>query len=133
MENNISDAGSLNVDVMCSMENPELFTMGKNFADMYYAYSRLERDSFMPKMPEVLTYMVVNCLHTGVPKHYRMYNSVRFREILLDYFAELCGGIRLTSVRSGRGWLFDDCADVPIFLKTQDVKKAPRDCQHSLH
>jgi hypothetical protein len=124
IERSVSEAGSLNVDELRSMENVELFVMGKNFSDMFYMYSRLERDTFMPKMPEVLTYMIVNCLHTGQPKHYRMYNSFRFREIILDYFAELTGGIRLTSVRVGREWLFGECADVPIFLKSSDTKAA---------
>ena len=125
LERNISHSGALDVGSMRSMENMELFVMGKNFSDMFYKYSRHDRDAFLPKLPETLTYMVVNCLHTGNSKHYRMYNSFRFREILLDLFAELTGGLRLTDSRAGRDWLFADCADVPIFLKKQDDKFAP--------
>jgi len=122
LTNCISDAGSLNVQRLRSMDNPQLTTMGKNLSDMFYFYSRLERDSFLPKLPEVMTYLVVNCLHTGIPKHYRMYNSIRFREILLDWFSEMYGGFRLSSCRSGRQWLFDECLDIPIFLTSPDTK-----------
>jgi hypothetical protein len=124
LNRSISDGGSLNVDRLRDLENAELPVMGKNFSDMFYTFSRLERDAYMPKLPEVMTYMVVNCLHNGEPKHYRMYNSVRFREILLDHLSELYGGIRLTDCTVGRHWLFHECMDVPIFMTSRDTKKA---------
>ena len=121
----ISDAGSFDYSKLKSMNNIQLQQIGKSFSDIYYTFNQEERDIFMPKLPEVMTYLLINCLHSGIPKHYRMYNSLRFRELTLDYFGEMYTGIRSTSTHTNREWLFNDCNDLPIFLTTPDAKKEP--------
>ena len=123
--NCISHSGSFNVQEFKSVDSQQIQAMAINFADIYYQFSSEERDIFMPKLPEVMLYMLVNCLHSGMPKHYRMFNSLRFREIVIDHFGELYAGIRPTSISTGREWLYEDCNDIPIFLTAPDYKKDP--------
>ena len=60
-------------------------------------------EMLIPKLPEVCTYLIINCLIATIPKHVKLYNTVKFREYLLDYFSELFTGIRITNSRMNRG------------------------------
>ena len=117
----IGDNGALDVVSLRDMECAEMKCLARNFSEIFFFFSRFERDCFLPKIAELAVFMLVHTLHTAVPKHYRMYNSVRFREILLDFFVEVFGGLRLTSC-PGADWLFQDAQQVPIFLSHPDSK-----------
>lgn len=71
-------------------------------------------DMLFIKLPELLCYMLVNSLHSCNPRQSRVFNSIKFRELLLDWLSELIGGIRMTNCQSERQWLFCDTIDTPI-------------------
>lgn len=73
-------------------------------------------DLLFKRLPELLCYMVANSLQSCAPRNSRVFNSCGFREILLDWFSELVGGLRLTNCRSGREWLFDNANDANIVV-----------------
>jgi hypothetical protein len=43
-------------------------------------------------LEQVCTYMLISCLGYSHPKHSRIYCTIKFREILLDYCSELFTG-----------------------------------------
>jgi len=88
--------------------------MSSNLAEMYYIMKRRERDIFFARFPEVLGFMLVNALHTSFPKHHRLFDSVKFRELLLDWCAEVFGGFRFTNSHVTREWYFADSVDTQI-------------------
>jgi hypothetical protein len=53
-------------------------------------------DNLFRRLPELLCYMLVNSLLSVSPRQARVFNSVQFREILLDWLGELIGGIRVS-------------------------------------
>ena len=67
-----------------------------------------------PKLPEVCLYMLINCLQSTHPKHGRVFGTIRFREIVLDYFSEVFTGIRLSNSHVNREWIFQTATDLPI-------------------
>lgn len=89
-----------------------------NLAELYFNIKLKERDIFFNKLSELLTYMIVNALRTSYPKHHRICQSIKFREILLDWLNELLSGIRNTNCRINCEWLFQDIYDVPILTTT---------------
>lgn len=101
--NSISDIGCVNITKLFDVESdsvePFISTMAVNISNIIFANKLRERDIFFSKLPEILTFMVIEALHTSTPKHYRVYNSARFREILLDWSSEIVGGIRLSRCR----------------------------------
>lgn len=88
--------------------------LASNLAEMYYSIKLREREKFFVKLNEILTYMVVNALRTSFPKHHRICQSIKFREILLDWYNELLYGIRTTDCHVNREWFFQDIYDIPI-------------------
>jgi hypothetical protein len=59
-------------------------------------------------------YMLINCLQSTHPKHARVFGTIRFREIMLDYFSEVLMGIRLSNSHINREWIFQTATDLPI-------------------
>jgi len=111
----VSDNGKVHTDKLCDLEGSEMVElMGHNLAEYYFGFSRGERDIFLPKLPELLCFMIINALQAAVPKHQRIFNSFKFREIILDWALELVGGIRPVSTRAGRDWFFQDATEVPV-------------------
>lgn len=93
----ISDIGSINLDKLAvTKDDPFVEMMSTNMSEMIFFMKLRDRDLFFAKLPEITSFMVIEALHTCMPKHYRVYNSVRFREILLDWTSEMIGGIRIT-------------------------------------
>lgn len=120
----ISDIGNVNIDKLLSMsESPFTRVMATNVSEMIFSLKVRDRDQFFEKLPEITAFMVIEALHTSTPKHYRVYNSVRFREILLDWGSELIGGIRLSNCRANKEWLFENALDSNIM--TSDTLKLP--------
>lgn len=122
--NCISDIGSVNIDKLLHMDDsPFTQIMATNVAEMIFSLKMRDRDLFFEKLPEITSFMIIEALHTSTPKHYRVYNSVRFREILLDWGSELIGGIRLSNPRTNKEWLFDNALDSNIM--TSDSMRLP--------
>jgi len=106
----ISDGGVIDEEILSDVEGSGLVeVISNNFADIYFGFSRHERDIFLPKLPEILVFMIINALQAAQPKHQRIYMSTMFREMMLDWSTELFGGFRQSKARTGREWLFDDC------------------------
>jgi hypothetical protein len=101
-----------------SLSNKLISQLARNLAEMFFNIKLTERDLFFTKLSEILTYMIVNALRTSYPKHHRICQSIKFREILLDWFNELLSGIRNTNCRINCEWLFQDIYDVPILTTT---------------
>ncbi len=110
-----SESGVIYMEKLADInDSPLIEDMSNHFANMYFGLSRSERDIFLPKLPESLLFMVVNALQAALPKHQRIYMSCRFREILLDWCGELFYGMRVSSSRAGRDWIFADCNELSI-------------------
>ena len=108
----ISDTGIVHEEKLVDIHESTLVeSMSNNFADIYFGTSRHERDIFLPKVPELLCYMVLNALQAALPKHHRLYTSIHFREILIDWSAELFGGLRQSHPQTGREWFFAECSE----------------------
>ena len=108
----VSDNGMVFVEKLTDVQSSELVSlMSVNLAEMYYLFNRGERDLFLPKLPELVVFMVVNALQAAAPKHQRVFNSSRFRELILDWLTELVGGIRSVHARAGKEWIFHDATD----------------------
>ena len=105
---------------MYRFDTPAFDIMAKGFSQLYFAFNVADRDILLPRMSEICTYMVINCLLSSHPKHGRLYNSFTFREILLDYFSELFTGIRLSNCRLNRDWLFANAVEQHIVLEKPD-------------
>jgi hypothetical protein len=78
---------------------------------------------FFTKLPELLTYMIINTLQTTAPKHNRVYNSFKFRDIILDWTSELVSGIRPCNAKLHREWLYEGAADSNIFITDSQMHK----------
>ena len=110
-----SESGVLYMENLADIHESHLIEdMSNHFANIYFGISRSERDIFLPKLPELLLFMVVNALQAALPKHQRIYMSCKFREILLDWCGELFCGMRASNSRVGRDWLFADCNEMSI-------------------
>ena len=122
--NCISEIGTFNVDLLYRFEgNPAITLMSESFSEIYFSFTLKERDTLMPKLPEVCLYLLINCLSSSHPKHNRIYSTIKFREILLDYFSELFTGIRLSNSRINRDWLFDHAVDMPLVTYSSEDQK----------
>lgn len=111
----ISENNHFNVDVLYEVnKTPMMRLMAANMTNIIFEFPRHERDTFFAKLPEILTYMVISALHSSVPKHHRLYNSVRFRSIVIDWACELTTGIRPVNTRANKDWLYADATDSHI-------------------
>lgn len=73
-------------------------------------------DNFTYRLPELLVYMIINAMQSLAPKLSRIFFSVKFREVLLDWLNELIGGVRITTSRFDKEWLFKDANDVAVVV-----------------
>ena len=89
-------------------------TMASNVAEIIYSMKLKDRDVLFSRLPEVLGFMVVNVLLASCPTHYRLFNSVTFREILLDWCSEILCGIRFSNPHNEREWFFADTTQSQI-------------------
>lgn len=114
----VSESGMILVEKLTSAgpDNALVSIMSATLADMYYTFQRSERDIFLPRLPELICFMIVNALQAAVPKHQRIYNSTKFRELIIDWASELVGGIRAINCRAGREWFFADALDMPVMI-----------------
>lgn len=111
----ISDTGVVDLDKLGrAKEAPYIKEITANLAQLYMTIPRKERDMFLPKCPEILSYLLINAMRTALSKHHRLMGMGQFRELLLDWATELIGGIRLTNCRLNREWFFSDAIEGPI-------------------
>lgn len=94
--------------------------LSTNLAEMFFSMKLHDRDYFLSRIPELLGFMIVNALLTSLPKYHRLFNSMRFREILLDWCSEVMVGIRFSNLHAGREWYFTDCIDTQLTLLNED-------------
>ena len=118
----VSDTSVVNVEKLQDIDvanTPLIQTMATNISEMYYTIKLRERELLFAKLPEVLSFMALTALRTSMPKHHRLCLSAKFREILIDWYCEVVGGLRFTNCRTNREWLFTDVFDAQIVTTTQ--------------
>lgn len=125
----IGENGGLDLEKLYTIKNNvTIEKMSINIAEMMVMnksrYSN-SHDTLFRRLPELLCYMVVNALQSSNPRHARVYNSSRFRVILLDWIGELIGGLRLTDCRKDREWLFSDATDYTITINRPPPVRYP--------
>lgn len=103
----IEENGTVNVDRLRDIkQSPYIFMIAANVTEIIYNSKTLDRDIFFSKLPEIVTFQLISALHTTTPRHHRLYNSKKFRAVILDWCTELFIGIRPCNTQSGREWLF---------------------------
>jgi hypothetical protein len=118
----VSDTSVVNVEKLHDIDvghTPLIKTMATNISEMYYTIKLRERELLFAKLPEVLAFMALTALRTSMPKHHRLCLSAKFREILIDWYCEVVGGMRFTNCRTNREWLFTDVFDAQIVTTAQ--------------
>ena len=111
----LGENGSINVDKLYDIKDSELIrNMSSSLAAMFFQLKRREKDNFFNRLPELLCFMIINSLHTSTPKQARLFNSIKFREILLDWINEMIGGVRMIDVKKNREWIFADATEATI-------------------
>ena len=123
VQNCISDTGCVFLDKLNDIQNSDLaLEMASNLADMFFLQRPRDRDLFFNRLPELLCFMIANNLTTWNPKHQRLHNSCRFRELLLDFLNELITGIRPTDCRKNREWIFADANEAQIMTSNSNPR-----------
>lgn len=113
--------GTVNGDILFNVcNNPLVDIMASNFAELFFMNRLYDRDILFKRLPEILSYMIINALNMSIHKFHRVYNSTRFRELLLDWSSELVGGIKFSHIQKNREWLFNDAADTSIVINKCD-------------
>ena len=118
----VSDNSVVDVEKLQDIDiesTPLIKTMATNISEMYYTIKLRERELLFAKLPEVLSFMALTALRTAIPKHHRLCLSAKFREMLIDWYCEVIGGLRFTNCRTNREWLFTDVFDAQIVTKAQ--------------
>lgn len=112
----ISDSCVVDTEKMndLAIRPPLIEAMSSNLAEMFFALNLSDRDKFFGRLPETLGFMLINALSTATPKHNRIFNSIHFREILLDWCAEVICGMRFSNCHADRDWYFEDAVDNKI-------------------
>ena len=124
----INDNGGVNADKLKRIEKSQMIEqMAVSQSEMFYNMKPIERDMFFTKLPELLTYMIINTLQTTAPKHNRVYNSFKFRDIVLDWASELVSGIRPCNAKLHREWLYEGASDTNIFISESSSHKSSKD------
>jgi hypothetical protein len=127
----ISEGGTVNLDKLNDITNSsQIADMSSNLADMFFLQNPRERDVFFNRLPEVLCFMIIHSLHIWNGRNYRVYNSVRFRELLLDFLNELICGLRPTDSKRNSQWIFQDAVDT--LIGTSSVNATLSTSQESL-
>lgn len=127
----INDNGGVNADKLKRIEKSQMIeTMAVSQSEMFFNIKPIERDMFFTKLPELLTYMIINTLQTTAPKHNRVYNSFKFRDMILDWTSELVSGIRPCNAKLHREWLYEGAIDSNIYITdTLNQKKKSKSYQ----
>ena len=121
----INENGGVNADKFKIIDNSQLIQlMAVSQSEMLYNFKPIERDMFFTKLPELLTYMIINTLQTTAPKHNRVYNSFKFRDIVLDWTSELVSGIRPCNAKLHREWLYEGASDSNILVTDSHIQKS---------
>jgi len=68
------------------------------------------------RLPEILCFMTVNSMQSCIPRLNRIFNSVRFREILLDWMVEILGGVKVNEFSKNKHWLFANAIETSIIV-----------------
>ena len=122
VQNCISESGSVSLDKLNDItHSPSISAMSNNLADMFFLQNPRARDMFFNRLPEILCFMVLTALQISNPKNHRLFNSSRFRELLLDLFNELLCGMRPTDSRRNSEWLFEDTNDSQIMTSNSNM------------
>ena len=120
----INDTGNIDAKGLYDLKgNPLMQQMSMCIAEMLVKDRKKNsraHDNLFLRLPELLCYMLLNSLHSCNPRQSRIFNSIQFRELLLDWLSELIGGIRLTNCQSDRKWLFIDTIESPITVQNAE-------------
>lgn len=125
----ISESGSVNQAILYDTTGYRLLyeKMSVCMSEMLVTEKKSsprQLDNLVRRLPELLCYMIVNSLHSCLPRQGRVFNIGKFRELLLDWLTELICGLRLTNPRADRYWLFSDTNDTPIVILGQPPSTA---------
>lgn len=125
----ISESGSVNQAILYDTTGYRLLyeKMSVCMSEMLVTEKKSsprQLDNLVRRLPELLCYMIVNSLHSCLPRQGRVFNIGKFRELLLDWLTELICGLRLTNPRADRYWLFSDTNDTPIVILGQPPSNA---------
>jgi hypothetical protein len=118
----VSETSVVNVEKLQDIDStstPLIKMMATNISEMYFSIKLRDRELLFARLPEVLSFMALTALRTSMPKHHRLCLSARFREILIDWYCEVVGGLRFTNCRTNREWLFTDVFDAQIVTTAQ--------------
>lgn len=118
----INESGAVDVNKLRGREfldSLHMRTMATSLCEMIYNHKTSERDLFFPKMSETMTFMIISSLHTAQPRHHRLFNSRKFRELILDWTSELVTGVRPCNTSAGKEWILADATETPVhFIDT---------------
>jgi hypothetical protein len=97
-------------------------------------FSTTGHDMLFSRLPELLSYMSIQALIATIPKLSRIFNSVKFRELLLDWFTELINGMKITNCHIDREWLFKNSNENPLILigEPTSLSKSYRKFGHTI-
>ena len=113
----ISESGAVDVNKLRGKEfldSLHMRVMATSLCEIIYNHKTSERDLFFPKISETMTFMIVSSLHTSQPRHHRLFNSKKFRELILDWTSELVTGVRPCNTSAGKEWILVDATDIPV-------------------
>ena len=111
----IAESGYVNNDKLSDIANsPLVAVIADNLSDIFYTFKRLDRDLLLCRLPEVITFMLIQSMQTALPRHHRVYNAIKFRELVIDWCTELIWGMRLTNSHTNREWVFKEALDINI-------------------
>jgi hypothetical protein len=82
------------------------------------------QDTLFLRLPEIICFMTVSCLQSSIPKFSRIFNAVKFREVLLDWLVEMFGGMCITDTRKDKEWIFNEAVETTILVidsATKDI------------
>lgn len=121
----INESGCVQIDKLNDLMDSELIhEMASNLADMFFLQKPRDRNIFFLRLPEILSFMITNSLTTWNPKHHRVYNSIKFRELILDFLNELISGIRPTECRRNCEWIFAEANDSQILTSNSNASES---------
>lgn len=124
----LGDTGILNLAKIRNIaDNKTVASMSMNVAELIllskpkYGNSQ---DTLFLRLPEMICFMTVSCLQSSIPKFARIFNSVKFREVLLDWLVEVLGGMRITDTKKDKEWIFAEAVETTIIILDPDKARS---------
>ena len=121
----LGNAGVLNVDDLNNIHDDPLIEQLSVNVSQLILLSKPKfgsaQDILFLRLPEILCFMIIPCLHANLPSFSRIFNSVKFREIILDWISELVGGLRIADSKKDKDWIFADAVDTVIMTESNPI------------